>query len=118
MNILIVATLLVTLYLLASLLNLCIYAAKDSLSFFLISMKQLTNVCMSELQIFNQSKSLISFQLLSEPSASGISMHVRPLHLACASLVLLSFVKLVVVYILTNQSSKCEESLSLKIVIS
>ena len=51
-------------------------------------MKQLTDVWMSELQILKQSRSLISSQLLSKFSASDISMWVKPLDLACASLVL------------------------------
>ena len=70
---------------------------------------------MSELQIFKQSKSLISSQLLSKFSASDISMQVKPLDVACASLVLLSLVKSAVVSISINQYSNCVESLRLKI---
>ena len=81
-------------------------------------MKQLTDVWMSKLQIYKWSKSLISSQILSQFSASDISMWVKPLDLACASLVLLSLVNLVAVSILINQSSMCVESLPLKIVIS
>ena len=73
---------------------------------------------MSKLQIFNWSKSLISSQLLSKFGASDISMWVKPLDLACASLVQLSFVKSAVVSISINQSSNCVESFPLKIVIS
>ena len=73
---------------------------------------------MSKLQIFKQSKSLISSKLLSKFSASDISMQLKPLDLACASLVQLSFVKLAAVSILINQSSNCVESFPLKIVIS
>ena len=81
-------------------------------------MKQLTDVWMSELQIFKQSRSLISSLPLSKFIASDISMWLKPSDLACASLVLLSLVKLVAVSILINQSSNCVESLPLKIVIS
>ena len=73
---------------------------------------------MSELQIFKWSRSSISSQLLSKLSASDINVQVRPLDLACASLVLLSFVKLAAVSISINQSSSCVESFPLKIVIS
>ena len=61
---------------------------------------------------------MISSQLLSEFSAYDISMQVKPLDLACASLSLLSFVKLVAVSILINQSSNHVESLLVKNVIS
>ena len=81
-------------------------------------MKQLTDMWMSELQSFKWSTSLISSQLLSKLSASNINVHVNPLYLSCASLVLLSLVKLVTVSMLSNQSSKCVESFLLKIVIS
>ena len=73
---------------------------------------------MSELQIFKQSKSLISSQLLSQLRASVINEWVKPLDLACASLVLLSLVKLAAVSTSINQSSNCDELLPLKIVIS
>ena len=72
---------------------------------------------MSELQSFKWSRSLISSQLVSKLSASDISTWVKPLDLACASLVLLSPVKLAAVSILINQSSNCVESFPLKIVI-
>ena len=52
MNIQMVAALLLKLYLFAPLLNLCIYAAKDSLSFCWISMKQLTDMWMSKITNF------------------------------------------------------------------
>ena len=73
---------------------------------------------MSKLQSFKQSRSLISSQLLSESSASDISVWVMPLDLAHASLVLLSLVKSAAVSILSNQSSNCVESFPLKIAIS
>ena len=73
---------------------------------------------MSKLQIFKWSKSLISSQVLSELSASDISVHIKPFDFACAYLVLLSLVKIEAVLILINQSSNCEESLPLNIVIS
>ena len=102
----------------AFLLNLCIYAAKDSLSFFWISMKWLTDIWMSKLQIFKRSKSFISSQFLSALSASDISVHSKPFDFACANFVLLLLVKPETVSISLNQSSNCEESLPLNIVIS
>ena len=47
-----------------------------------------------------------------------MSRQVKPLDIACASLVLFSLVKLVVVSASINQSSNCDELLPLKIVIS
>ena len=52
-----------------------------------MSMKWLTDVWMSELQIFKWSKSLISSQNLPEVRASVIRVCVKPFDLACASLV-------------------------------
>ena len=73
---------------------------------------------MSKLQIFKWSKSFISSQLLSELRASVINEWIKPLDLACASLVLLSLVKLVAVSTSINQSSNCDELLPLKIIMS
>ena len=50
-------------------------------------MKQLIDLCISKLQNFNLSKSLILSQLLSEVSASDTKVWVKPLDFACASLV-------------------------------
>ena len=58
---------------------------------------------MSELQIFKWSTSLISSQLLSELSASDISVWIKPLDLACANLDLLLLVKSAAVLISINQ---------------
>ena len=73
---------------------------------------------MSKLQIFKWRKSLISSQVLFELSASDISVHINPFDFAHANFVLLSLVKSEAVSISMNQSSNCEESLPLKIVIS
>ena len=73
---------------------------------------------MSELQIFNLRESLISSLVLFEVSASEISVHISPFNFACANLVLLLPVNSEAVSISLNQSSNCEESLPLKIVIS
>ena len=73
---------------------------------------------MSELQIFKCCKSLISSQLLSELIASDISVCIKPLDLACVNLVLLLLVKSAVLWISISQSSHCEESLPVNIVIS
>ena len=118
MNMQIIAALLLKLHLLASLLNWCIYAARDSFSFCWISIKWLRDVWMPELQIFKWRQSLISSQGLSEPSASDTSMCTSPFDFACANLVLLSPVKSEAVSISMNQSSNCKESLPLKIMIS
>ena len=94
MNIQIIAALLSKLHLLASLLNQWIYAAKVFFSFCWISIKQLADVWMSELQIFKWRVSLISSQVLFEHSASDISVHFSPFDFACANLVLLCLVGL------------------------
>ena len=70
-------------------------------------MKWLTDVWMSKLQIFKWSKSLISSQILSEFSASDISVHIKPLDFACVNLLLLSCVKSAAVSMSVNQSSNC-----------
>ena len=71
-----------------------------------------------KLQIFKQKRSLISSQILSESIDSDINVYINPLDLACANLGLLSLVKLAAVSTSINQSSKWDESLPLKIVIS
>ena len=76
------------------------------------------DICISELQSFNLSKSLISSQLLSELSASDIKVQVKPLDFACASLVQFSCVRSAADSMSVNQSSNCEESMPVKIVIS
>ena len=73
---------------------------------------------MSKLQIFKQGKTLISSQLLSELRPSVINKQVKPLDLACASLVSLSLVKSAAISTSINQSSNCDELLPLKIIIS
>ena len=73
---------------------------------------------MSELQISKQRESLISSQVLFEPSAYDICVCISPFDFACANLVLLSPVKSEAVSIPMNQSSNCEELLPLKIMIS
>ena len=118
MNIQIIAALLLKLHLLASLLNWCIYYAKDSFSFCWISIKWLIDIWMSKLQIFEWRESLISFQVLFELSASDISVHLNPFDFACANLVLLLPVQSEAISISMSQSSYCEESLPLKITIS
>ena len=80
-----------------------------------MSMKWLTEVWISELQIFRQSKSLISSQHLPEVRASVIKVWVKPFDIACANLALLSSVRLAVVSISANQSSNCIELLRFKV---
>ena len=72
---------------------------------------------MSELQSFNQGKSLISSQLLSQLSASDIKVWVKPLDFACAHLVQLSCVRSAADSISVSQSSSCEVSVPEKMVI-
>ena len=81
-------------------------------------MKQLTDVWMCELHILRWSKSLISSQHLTEVRTSVIKVWVKPFDLACASLVLLSSIRLAAASISVNQSSNCVESLPLKMGIS
>ena len=83
-----------------------------------MSMKQLTEVWISELQIFKWSKTLNSSQHLPGVKALVIKAWVKPSDFACASLVLLSSVRLAAVSISTNQSSNCIKSLPLKVGIS
>ena len=56
-------------------------------------MKQLTDVRMSELQIFRWRESLISSQVLFEVKASDINVLMSPFDFACANLVQLSPIK-------------------------
>ena len=83
-----------------------------------MSIKWLTEVWISEFQIFRQSKSFISSQHLPEVRAAVIKVQVKPFDFACAMLVLLSSVSLAAVSISTNQSSNCVESLPLEVDIS
>ena len=117
-NILIVAALFVRVHLLAFLLRWWIYAASDSFSFCWISINQLTEVWISELQNFKCSKSLMSSQHLSEVRASVIKEWVIPFDLAWAHLVLLSPDRSPAVSISTSESSNCVVSFPWKIVIS
>ena len=83
-----------------------------------MSIKQLTEVWISELKIFKWRKSLIFSQHLPKARASVIKVWLKPFDLAWDNLVLLSFVRSSVVSITTNQSSNCVESLPLKVGIS
>ena len=78
----------------------------------------MTEVCMSELQIFKCNKSLMSSQLLPDVRASVSNVQVNPLDFARASLVLLSVDSSAVVSTSSNQSSNCVASLPVKILIS
>ena len=110
-----VAVSLSNLHLLASLLNLWTYVANDSSSVCWMSMNWLIEVWMSALDIFKQRASLISSQLLCAIKASDINILTRPRNLACANLVLLSFVNLAAVSISVNQSSSCQASCPFRI---
>ena len=78
----------------------------------------MTDMWISELQIFRQRQSLISSQVLSEVKASDINVLIGPFDFACANLVLLLPVKSEVVLISVNQSSNCEEAFPSSTVIS
>ena len=78
-NILMAAALFVKLHLLASLLKQWMYVVRNSFSFGYISIKWDMEVWISELQIFNHNKSLISSQDLPDMIASIIKVHVKPL---------------------------------------
>ena len=110
MNILIVATSLVKLHLLAAVLNQCIYAARDSFSHCWISINCEVYVWISALQSFNVNRSFISSHDLFEEIASVTSVHVKPCDFALASLVLLSLVRSAAVSMSRSQSSNLVES--------
>ena len=83
-----------------------------------MSIKQLTDVCMSELQIFRWRESLISSQVLLEVKASDINVLMSPFGFACVNLVLLSPVKSEVALMSINQSSNYDASFPFSTVIS
>ena len=73
---------------------------------------------MSELNIFKQRESLISSQVWCKVKASDINVLTSPLHVACASLVLLSPVNFEAVSMSVSQSSNCKESFPFNMGIS
>ena len=91
-NILIVATSLVKLHLLAAVLNWCIYTARDSFYHCWISKKCEVYVGMSTLQSLSLSRSFISSHDLFEKIACMTSVCVKPCDFALASLALLLLV--------------------------
>ena len=118
MNILIVATSFVKLHLLASILNQCTYAVRDSFSHCWISMNCKVYVWILALQSFSCNRSFISSQDLFEVMASVTSVCVKPHDFTLASLALLSLVRSAAVSMSKSQSSKLVESCSLKTGIS
>ena len=118
MNIQIVAASFVKLHLLASVLNQCTYAVRDSFSHFCIYMNHEVYVWISALQNFNCNRSLISSKDLFEVMASMTSVHIKPHDLSLASLALLPLVRSAAVSMSVSQSSNLVESYSLKIGIS
>ena len=113
-----VATSLVMLHLLASVLNWCTHATRDSFSHCWISMNCEVYMWISALQSFNLDRSFISSHVLFEEIASVTSMHIRPQDFALASLALLSLVRSAAVSVSVSQSSNLVESCSLKTGIS
>ena len=83
-----------------------------------MSIKQLMDVRMSELDIFKQRESLISSQVFCKVKVSNINILTSPLDFACANLVLLSPVNSEAVSISVSQSSNCEESFPFNVGIS
>ena len=113
-NILVVATSLVRLYLLAAVLNQCIYAARDSFSCCWISRNCEVYVWISALQSFNCKRPFISSRDLFEEIASVTSVHIKPCDFALASLALLLLVRFTAVSMSRSQSSNFVKSYSLK----
>ena len=114
MNILIAATSLVKLHLLASVLNQCTYAARDSFSHCWISMNCEVYVWISALQNFSLNKPFISFHDLFKGIASVTRVHIKPHDFALACLALLSLVRSAAISMPMSQSSNLVESCSLK----
>ena len=89
MNILIVATSLVKLHLLASVLNWCTYATRDSFSQCWNSLNHEVYVWIPALQSFSLNQSFISSHDLFEEIISVTSMCIKPCDFTLASLALL-----------------------------
>ena len=117
-KILIVAESFVKLHLFALVLNLWMYAARDSFSHCWISMKYEVYVWILVLHSLSNSKSFISSQDVSVLFASMTNVQVNPLDLAFASLAQLSLFTSAAVSISINQSSNFVESYSLKTVMT
>ena len=118
MKILIVATSLVMLHLLASVLNQYTYAVRNSFSCCWISMNHEVYVWISALQSFSLNRSFISSHDLFEEITSVTSVHDKSHDFALASLVLLSLVRSAAVSMSVSQSSNLVESCSFKTYIS
>ena len=118
MNILIVATSLVKLHLLASVLNWCAYAARDSFPCCWISMNGKVYIWISVLQSFSLNTSFISSHDLFDEIASVTRVYIKPHDFTLASLALLSLVRSAVISMSMSQSSNLVESCSLKLGIS
>ena len=118
MNILIVATSLAKLHLLAAMLTHCIYAARDYFSCCWISMNHEVYVWISVLQSFSLSRSFISSHDLLEEITSVTSVHIKPHDFASVSLALHLLVKSTGISMSRSQSLNLVESCSLKTGIS
>ena len=105
MNIPIVATSLVKLHLLASVLNWYTYAARDYFPHCWIYMNHKVYVWISALQSFSLERSIISSCDLFEEIASVTSVHVKPHEFALASFALLSLVRSAAILMSMSQSS-------------
>ena len=114
MNIMIVATSLVKLQLLAAVLNQCIYAAKDSFSHCWVSMNHVVYVWISALQIFSLNRSFISSKDLFEEITSVTSVYIKPCNFALGNPALPSLVRSATISMSRSQSSNLVESCSLK----
>ena len=117
-NILIVATSLVKLHLLAAILNWCIYAVRDSFSHCWISMNCEVYVWISALQSFNLNRSCISSHDLPEEITSVTSVDIKSHDFALASLALLLLVRYAAISMSRSQSYNLVELCSLKTGIS
>ena len=118
MNMLIVATSLVKLHLLASVSNQCTYTARDSFSYCWISMNHEVYMWISALKSFSHNRSFMSSQDLFELMASVTSVCIKPHDFTLARLALLSLVRSAAISMSVSQSSNLVESCSLKTGIS
>ena len=118
MNILIIATSFVKLHLLASALNCCTYAVRDSFSHCWISMNCNLYIWISTLQSFSLNRSFISSHDLLEVMAFVTSVHIKPHDFALASLAVLSLMRSTAISMSVSQSCNLVEAYSSKTGIS
>ena len=114
MNMLIVGASFMKLHLLASVLNQCTYAVRDSFSHCWISMNHEVYVWILALQSFSHNRLFISSQDLFEVMASVTSVHIKPLDFTLANLSLLSLGRSAAISMSVSQSFNSVESCFIK----